>query len=320
MKALWWCTQQGDAGDVIYLLGYGIGPLLWIPLLRMRQKRIRFWINPDGLEWKRSRWSTPVQWYLWLAERIVVKQADRVVADAVAIKDYLQDQYHLPNNRFSVIEYGAPQVDQEDDRDVEAEVNAFLNEHDLEPSRYFMKVARCVPENNLHLLVRAFTSEDIDRKLLIITDRDADNSYYQDLLEVVDRNRCANRIKIRGPIYDQSFLKQLRRQAYGYLHGHSVGGTNPSLVEAMGEESFILALDTVFNREVLEDAALYFKDDVEDVVTAVREGEELTSDAIEVLQSKASSRVQERYNWARISECYADLIGDSHEYRRRREM
>jgi rhamnosyltransferase len=308
MKALWWCTQQGDAGDVIYLLGYGIGPLLWIPLLRMRQKRIRFWINPDGLEWKRSRWSTPVQWYLWLAERIVVKQADRVVADAVAIKEYLQDQYHLPNDRFSVIEYGAPQVDQEDDRDVEAEVNAFLDEHDLKPSRYFMKVARCVPENNLHLLVRAFTSDDIDRKLLIITDRDSDNSYYQDLLEVVDRNRCANRIKIRGPIYDQPFLKQLRRKAYGYLHGHSVGGTNPSLVEAMGEESFILALDTVFNREVLEDGALYFEKSVEEVCKAVRRAESLPSEKIDQYRTRTQRRIEEHYNWDRIARAYKRVI------------
>jgi rhamnosyltransferase len=308
-KALKHCAELADRGDVIYLLGYGIGPFLWPVLREIRQKGIRFWINPDGLEWKRSRWPAVVRRYLRFAEGFIARRADRIIADAVAIKNYLQRQYALPDKKFSVVEYGAPKSEAADDRNVEEEVFAFLREHGLVEGEYFMKVARCVPENNIALIAKAFAqTPEIKKKLLVITNRDSENAYYHKLRQIVAKNGAEKRVYILGPIYDQPFLRHLRRKAYGYLHGHEVGGTNPSLVEAMGEASFILALDSEFSREVLGNAALFYDKEVNDVAQKVMKAIDLPDTEIEQYQTRAKARVETHYNWERITDCYELLL------------
>ena len=308
-KALKRCAELADRGDVVYLLGYGIGPFLWTVLRELKQKGIRFWINPDGLEWKRSRWPAVVQKYLRFAEGFVVNRADRIIADSVAIKNYLQSEYALPDKRFSVVEYGAPKNEAAVDRNVEKEVLAFLHEHDLVEGEYFMKVARCVPENNIALIAEAFAkTPKINKKMLVITNRDSGNAYYQKLQRIVAKSEAEERVHILGPIYDQPFLMHLRRKAYGYMHGHEVGGTNPSLVEAMGEASFILAFDSVFSREVLDDAALFYDKNVDDVIRTVVKAINLPDAEIERFRTRAKARVEMHYNWKRITDCYESLI------------
>ena len=152
VKALWRCYRIADPGDVVYLLGYGVGVFAWPVLWALRAKGIRVWLNPDGIEWKRSRWSAWAQAYLRFSGWFLPRHVDRVICDSEAIEAHHLRNGGLNSTRTEVIEYGAPLVRSGDLSSAVIERrNEYLSRHGLEPGGYYVQVGRLVPENNLEI-------------------------------------------------------------------------------------------------------------------------------------------------------------------------
>lgn len=309
-RALYRCQEIAQPGDVIYLLGYGVGPFASRAIEAIKAKGVHFWVNPDGLEWRRPRWSWLARQYLEYSERYLLSQADKVICDAEAIKTHHAARYGIEESRMEVIEYGAPLVT-EASQAAQDKQKAFLADHGLERGEYYTYVGRFVPDNNLELMVRGVLDDQVDRKLLILAAHDKKDPFYLKLKRMVKNAGQEDKIVFSGGVYDQPLLRALRLDEFAYFHGHEVGGTNPSLVEAMGLGSFILALATPFNKEVLGSSALFYNKNVDDFVRLLHRVEALTTKERSRLRQKAQYRVENYYNWKRITEAYADLLGQS---------
>lgn len=309
VKALRRCTDLAAPGDVIYLLGYGVGPFAWPAVRALQAKGIKFWLNPDGLEWKRPRWPAWARLYLRASEWILLRLADRVICDAAAIRDHHAQLWGVSGAKMDVIEYGAPIVDPGDlSADVLTTRDAYLAQYDLAPGEYYTYVGRFVPDNNMELMVRGMLDDRIERPLLVFAKHDEGDPFYQKLRGLVRGAGKEDKVIFTGGVYDQPLLQALRLGAYAYVHGHEVGGTNPALVEAMGLGRLILALGTPFNREVLGDAGLYFGKSVESFVRTVMQAEQLDPPAVQQYRDRAVERVRTHYNWDRIADDYERLL------------
>ncbi|MGB0167588.1 MAG: DUF1972 domain-containing protein, partial [Luteibaculum sp.] len=225
--------------DVLLQLGY-TSSAIWHPFLPKSKSIIV--TNMDGLEWKRSKYSPKVQRFLKWSEKAAVKSSHHLVADSLGIKKYLEDQFGVAS---TFIAYGATPVE---------EVDPFLlDEFELAPRTYDMILARMEPENNIENLLKAWVEANIDGELIIIGRYN--NSFGSKLYQ---EYKSHAKIRWLGPVYDINKLDALRWNSRFYFHGHSVGGTNPSLLEAMASKAFIIANDNPFNKAVLEDKAYYF--------------------------------------------------------------
>jgi len=310
-RALYRCAELADPKDVVYLLGYGVGPFAWGALRALARKDIEFWLNPDGLEWMRPRWPWHVQQYFRFSERFLGKRSDLVVCDAAAIREHHATTYAIPRERMEVIEYGAPVVDDVADKATESRCLSYLNEYGLSFGEYYAYVGRFVQDNNLELMIRGVLDPRVKRRLLVFASHDPSDVFYQRMSKLIRQSGDREKVVLTGGVYDRELLQALRLGGFAYFHGHEVGGTNPALVEAMGLGSFIIALDTPFNREVLQDAALYFTKRHDDFIEAILRAESMRSDAIEDIRMRAQDRVREYYNWERITNAYESLLRDS---------
>lgn len=301
------CLAEGRPGDVAYLLGYGVGPFA-APIIRaLKKKGIAFWLNPDGLEWMRPKWSKLAAAYARYCEGFLLRRADLVVCDAAAIKDFHHGAYGIPESRMEVIEYGAPLVDRPGDGVLQKR-DEFLARHGLELGEYYTYVGRFVPDNNMELMVRGVLASPVDRKILVCASYEEGDPFYQSLRRITEASGAGHRVVFAGGIYDRELLTALRLGQFAYFHGHEVGGTNPALVEAMGLGSVIVALGTVFNREVLQDSAIFFDKSVDSLVEGLEKLEALDASGRHGLSDGVRRRVEDHYNWERITDLYDELL------------
>ncbi len=234
--------------DVVVALGVSGG--IFFPLFRLLS-RSRFIVNIDGLEWKRDKWGTVAKFILHLSERLAVIFSDVIVADNQGIVDYVTSAYNKPS---SLIAYGADHVVRTVSQEL---IDTTLASYELKSKQYAITVCRIEPENNCDKILKSFA--DSGYPLIFIGNWDK-SEYGRNL-----KNAYANisNIKIVDAIYDLDTLHILRANSQYYIHGHSAGGTNPSLVEAMYCKCNIVAYDVVYNRETTENKAQYFNDTYE---------------------------------------------------------
>lgn len=234
-----WHARRGF--DVVYMLGYGAASFCFIP----RFWGTRVWLNVDGIEWARAKWGRIARLYFKVMEALALWTPDRVIADAQAIRDHLRAR-HARQKEISVIAYGAPMVGAPPDP-------ALVSEWNLTPDGYYLVVCRLEPENHVREILEGFSASSSTRSIVVIGNHLSGTEY-------VARLRALNdpRIRFLGSVYDQATLQALRFHAFAYCHGHSVGGTNPSLLESLGCGNAVVAHDNPFNREVARDAAVYF--------------------------------------------------------------
>ena len=274
--------------DVIYMLGYGSSALCWLPRMWGRQ----VWINMDGLEWARGKWGTMARWYLRLAERIAMRTPDRIIADAAAIKTNLRSRYRkLPP--CDVIPYGCEIVSS-----ARAEE---LKSFGLEPGSYYLVLCRFEPENHIKEIIEGYLDSGTRTRLVLVGDHTRKSAYVQSLV-----GRKSDRVLFTGPVYDAAKVQALRFFCRAYLHGHSVGGTNPSLLEAMGCGNVVIANDNPFNREVLGGAGLFFSSP--QAVSACIDLVDSGKADIAGMKMNVVERVKEFYTWERITDYYCELI------------
>jgi len=274
--------------DVLFICG--TSGCVFLPFARIFGKKIV--LNPDGQEWKRGKWSKPVQWFLKLSEKWGVKNATIVVADNLIIQNYLNEEYDKDS---VLIEYGGDQVVKVDLSEVTA------NKYNLTKGKYAFKVCRIEPENNIDLILEAFSQQS---ELPLVLIGNWNNSIYG----TVTRNKYANykHLNLLDPIYDQITLDELRCNCGIYVHGHSVGGTNPSLVEAMNLGLNIFAYNVNYNVETTENKAYYF-DNVEQLQQLV------SNYNTGVLRSNSVSMLEiakRRYLWSIITNKYSKVFSN----------
>jgi glycosyltransferase involved in cell wall biosynthesis len=270
--------------DVILLLG--VSGAIALPLIRMFSSA-RVVTNIDGIEWRREKWRGLAKKFLRLSERVAVRFSDEVISDNAAIAAYVKDTYGVNSH---VIAYGGDHAVAVDAASVE--------EYSL-PDKYAFSVCRIEPENNVHIIVEAFST--LNDTALVLVGNWANSDYGRDL-----RHRYADspNLYLLDPIYDLGKLKTLRSHAAVYLHGHSAGGTNPSLVEAMHFGVPVLAFDCDFNRSTTEDKALFFSD-VKSLQHQIEKLDEATSERIGLDMTEIAQR---RYTWDRVAEQYFALL------------
>lgn len=289
---------------IVYILAYRIGPFM-----RHFQKKIHrlggvLYTNPDGHEYLRRKWSWIVRRYWRFSERLTVKHSDLLICDSKNIEAYIQTQYASYHPRTTYISYGS-EITPSPLADDDPKYRKWMRDRKLKPNGYYLIVGRFVPENNFETMIREFMKSRTERDLVIIT---TVNDKFAAKLEERLHFRSDSRIKFAGTVYDQELLKKIRENAYGYLHGHEVGGTNPSLLEALGSTDLNLLLKVSFNREVGEDAALYWTKEAGNLAALLDKADALSEKKRTELGERARRRVRNAYGWEHIANEYAKVF------------
>ena len=273
--------------DVLLILG--VSGCLFLPFIKIFFPFKKVIVNVDGLEWRRAKWGRFAKQFLLLSEKVAVWCADEIVADNAAIQKYVYDRYKVSSN---LIEYGA------DHNQVEDITNeTFLNFPFLK-NEYAFKVARIEPENKIHIILEAFANQK-ELPLVLVGNWNV-NEYGKSL-----RKKYANfsHLHLLDPIYEPKLLNQLRSNAKIYVHGHSEGGTNPSLVEAMYLGLPIFAFDIIYNKVTTEDKAYYFSTAAQ-LTKMIRFNEVFNLNKMALDLGEVAYR---RYRWSVIANKYAEL-------------
>lgn len=290
---------------VIYVLACRIGPFIAALKGHLRRLGGKLYVNPDGHEWMRAKWNWLIRKYWKLSERLMVKNADLLICDSKNIEKYIKEDYakYQPNTTY--IAYGCdsePSILADDDD----KLIKWYQEHGLTKGNYFLAVGRFVPENNFETMIREFMKSNTKKDFVLITNVEK-NKFYESLKKTTGFEKDS-RVKLVGTVYDQELLKKIRENAYAYLHGHSVGGTNPSLIEALGSTRLNLLYDVGFNREVAEEGALYWSREEGSLVSLINDVEDNFASEADILGNVAKNRVQNYFNWERITEQYEQLL------------
>ncbi|HKW62811.1 MAG TPA: DUF1972 domain-containing protein [Candidatus Acidoferrum sp.] len=283
------CLWHARSGfDVVYMLGYGSSAFCWLPRLWGGQ----VWINMDGLEWARAKWNWVARLYFRWAERIAMWTPSRIVADAAAIKENLASR-HRRMPPCDVIPYGCEFLGDACERE--------LASFELAPGSYYLVVCRFEPENHVKEIIKGFLESQCQKRLVLIGDHQGKSEYMKSL-----RSLECERVLFAGPVYEPKKIQALRFFCSGYLHGHSVGGTNPSLLEAMGCGNLVIAHDNIFNREVLGATGLFFAD--RGGIAAAIDLAEIGGVDVARMRAAVVERVKKYYMWDRIVDHYCKLL------------
>lgn len=271
------------------LLILGVPGAFMLPFVKLVSS-CKVVVNIDGLEWKRDKWNKYAKWFLKWSEKVAVKFADEVVADNAAIQTHVKESY---NKNSNLIAYGANHTQKITCSESLVEKYPFLQE------KYAVKVCRVEPENNVHIVLEAF-AELPKNKLVMV----GNWQYSEYGVELFDKYNNYPNIHLLNPIYEPTIINAIRGNANLYVHGHSAGGTNPSLVEAMYLGLPVLAFDINYNRATTHNQAIFFKKK-EDLKNQI---EQLSSQKLITNAQTMKNIADEHYTWENIAKLYSDLL------------
>ena len=285
-----WISTRHAANSKELVLTLGYNTAIFCTLLRI--KKIPNVINMDGIEWKRQKWGIIAKTWFYLNERAGCWLGNHLVADHPEIKKHLSTRVNP--NKITTIAYGAEKLRGLDD-DV-------LNDYGLLPDGYMTLIARPEPENSILEVIEGFSEKSRGCKLVVLGNYEPEkNAYHKKVIEA-----ASPEVIFLGAIYDKNILNALRFFSLAYIHGHQVGGTNPSLIEAMGASNPVLAHDNKFNRWVLEEGGRFFSDacSLSTLVTDVIENSALRSD----MKKATVKRYNSEFTWENILNKYEDML------------
>lgn len=290
---------------IVYIMACRIGPFMKHYYHKIHKLGGKVYLNPDGHEWMRAKWSKSVRKYWKLSEQSMVKWSDLVICDSMTIEKYIHECYdgkgiRRKNPVTTFIAYGA-ETRKSNLSDDSKDLTDWYEKKGLSSRNYYLVVGRFVPENNYETMIKEFMKSKSQKDFAIITNA---NPRFLDELEEKLHFRTDKRIKFVGTVYNQELLMKIRENAYGYFHGHEVGGTNPSLLEALGSTDLNLLLDVGFNREVAGDAALYWNKDCGSLAGLINKTDEMSDEERKVLGGMAKDRVRKNYSWEIICRKY----------------
>lgn len=282
-----------------YILGLKLGPYLKLKNKELKNLKIKSFVNPDGLEHMRSKWNYFIKKFFLYSEKVMLNNCDIIVCDALGIKEYIDHKYKNLKNKTKYIAYGAEEVDISN-----MDEESILREYNLEKDKYLLMVGRCVPENNYELVITEYMKSSTPKKLVIISNI-SNGNYYNKLINDTDCLKDTRILFIDG-VYDKKKLSIIRKNAYLYIHGHSVGGTNPSLLEALSLTDLNILYDINFNKDVGMDSCLYFKD--VGSLEKILEDRKLLENSKKKLGNKAKKIIKENFTWEIIVNKYKDIF------------
>lgn len=272
--------------DVAFVFNAANSP--FVPLLRYSGVPVA--LHMDGLEWRRSKWGRAGREYYRRAELLGVRNADALIADSPGIADYYLDQFDAPTE---LIKYGAPII-------VDSATTG-IRDIGLQPNQFHLVVARFEPENHVLEIVNGYCRSNASMPLVVVGSAPYSEAYTAAIQKLATND---TRVRLLGPIYDQQLLDSLYFHALTYLHGHSVGGTNPSLLRAIGAGTAVIAYDVSFNRDVVADSGWFFHD-AQEVALAVEEAE--GSDDVASLGQSLRTHAEMNYTWEGVTDGYEEL-------------
>ncbi|MBR2550726.1 MAG: DUF1972 domain-containing protein [Clostridiales bacterium] len=293
-----YCIENNIEHPIFYVLTCRIGLYIKGLVKKIRSIGGSYYLNPDGHEWMRAKWSAPVRRYWKWSEKKMALLADLVICDSVNIEKYIKELYAHPNTTY--IAYGAD-IEKSSLKDDDPKYTDWLKEKGLRTNEYYLVVGRFVPENNYETMIREFMKSSSEKDFAIITNL---NDKLKAQLEAELHFSEDKRIKFVGTVYDRELLKKIRENAYGYFHGHEVGGTNPSLLEALGSTDLNLLLDVGFNREVGQDAALYWSKEEGSLSKLIDEADKMDASARADYGNRAKARIKDAFCWRFIGDEY----------------
>ena len=294
---------------IIYILACRIGPFAKAYRKKIHKFGGRIYVNPDGHEFLRAKWNYWIRKYWKYSEKLMVRYSDLVICDSINIEKYIHKEYDgkcikKKNPKTTFIAYGA-ETEKSDMSDDDSKLVKWYKEKGLEKEKYYLVVGRFVPENNYEIMLREFMKSNSRNDFALITN--VSDKFLERLKEKTGFQNDP-RIKFVGTVYDQELLKKIRENAFAYFHGHEVGGTNPSLLEALGSTNLNLLLDVGFNREVAKDSAYYWNKSEGNLAQLIEEVEKKNPQDIIELGEKAKERVRKKYSWEYISKKYEKVF------------
>ena len=247
-------------------------------------------INVDGLEWKRPKWNIFGKSFFYLSSFFSTIFYSKIVTDANAMASIYKKLFYCDS---SVIEYGA-NINQSSNSEI-------ISKFNLKKDDYYIIVGRLIPDNNADIIIKGFVSSNSKKNLVVVGDVPYKDNYAKKIKSISD-----SRVQFVGYVRDRELLDQLVKNSFAYFHGHEFGGTNPTLVEALSNNAKILALDTVFTREVLDNDkyGLFFDKKSKNIKNLIDDIEQ-NPNSLLFLEGKGIDRIKERYNWARIINLYS---------------
>ena len=291
--------ENNVSNAYIYVLGLKLFNYLGLMKRKIKKLGIKIIVNPDGLEWMRSKWSLPIKKFFLISERLMLNKADTIICDGLGIKNYIDKKYPKLSNKTEYIAYGFDDVDIS-----KTSYKKVLKEYGLKENDYILMVGRCVPENNYEMVIKSFMKSNINKKLVIITNLSSSN-YYEEL----KKNTCFDkddRVVFIDGVYDKEKLCVIRKYAYLYIHGHSVGGTNPSLIEALSLTDLNILYDVCFNKDIGLDTCLYF--DSSESLTKLLNNKKMLDNSKNKLGPLAKKRVYDNFTWKIIVDKYKKIF------------
>lgn len=286
---------------IIYILACRIGPYMRHFKQEIHKLGGKVFVNPDGHEWKREKWSVPVRKYWKISERSMVKHADLLICDSQEIVRYICKDYKKYHPKATFIAYGA-ETTKSMLEDNAPEFKHWCEEKGVSPREYYLVVGRFVPENNFETMVLEYMKSDSKKDFVLVTGIEG-NTFYNTLKNATHFD-FDKRIKFVGTIYDKELLKKIRENAFGYFHGHEVGGTNPSLLESLGSTDLNLLLRVGFNIEVGGNSAIYWTKEPGNLAELINKADTMEAVEIEELGNRAKQRMKELYSWDYIVSRY----------------
>ncbi len=274
-------------GDLCLTLGYNTAAFC----ARLRLAGVPNVINMDGIEWSRAKWGKVAKTWFWLNDWAGCWLGNHLIADHPEIKNHLSTR--VRRDKITTIAYGADPIVGAPTAPVEA--------LDLEPGRYLTVIARPEPENSILEIVQGFSRKPRGVQLAVLGNYEAGHAYHQQV-----RRAAGPEVKFLGAIYDKNIVHALRYHSLAYVHGHQVGGTNPSLVEALGAANAVLAHDNKFNRWVAGESARFFEgaDGFDAALTTLL----ADPDGLEQMKKGSFNRYQAEFTWHKILNEYEELM------------
>ena len=293
--------KQGIEQPIFYVLGNTIGAFVAPFARKIHKMGGRFYINPDGLEWKRAKWAKPIQAYLKYSEKIMTRHADLVISDNPGIESYIKEAY--PWSKTTYIAYGTDlsptSLNSQDNK-----VREFYQKWQTQEKNYYLILGRFVPENNYETAIREFMASSTKRDLVIICNQEG-NPYFEELRARTGFDQDP-RVKFVGTVYDQDLLKYIRKEAFAYIHGHEVGGTNPGLLEALAQTDLNLVLGVSFNQTVAKDTAHYWTKETGNLAHLINQVDPLED--VSEWGQRANANMKQNFTWEKIVGEYEELF------------
>ncbi|MBZ2089876.1 beta 1-4 rhamnosyltransferase Cps2T [Streptococcus parasanguinis] len=293
--------KQGIEQPVFYVLGNTIGAFVAPFARKIHKIGGRFYINPDGLEWKRAKWAKPIQAYLKYSEKIMTRHADLVISDNPGIESYIKEAY--PWSKTTYIAYGTD-LSPTSLTSQDSKVRELYQKWQTQEKNYYLILGRFVPENNYETAIREFMASSTKRDLVIICNHE-DNPYFEELRARTGFDQDP-RVKFVGTVYDQDLLKYIRKEAFAYIHGHEVGGTNPGLLEALAQTDLNLVLGVSFNQTVAKDTAQYWTKETGNLAHLIDQVDSLED--VSEWGQRAKANMKQNFTWEKIVGEYEELF------------